>query len=90
MNSLPVFPVHLVFMMSCTLPKLRLQYESFYTMQLYLCGVVGKRLEKLRRLVNSAGGLRFNQLGEELTHIVMGEPDQDVKSFLAKASHRSV
>ncbi|MCJ8745696.1 hypothetical protein PDJAM_G00133130 [Pangasius djambal] len=56
--------------------------------KLYLCGMVGKRLEKLRRLVNSAGGLHFNQLGEELTHIVMGEPDQDVKSFLAKASHR--
>uniref|UniRef100_A0AAR2JN48 BRCT domain-containing protein n=1 Tax=Pygocentrus nattereri TaxID=42514 RepID=A0AAR2JN48_PYGNA len=56
--------------------------------KLYLCGVVGKRLEKLRRLVNSAGGLRFNQLGEELTHIVMGEPDQDVKNFLAKATHR--
>ncbi|KAK3541594.1 hypothetical protein QTP86_033095 [Hemibagrus guttatus] len=56
--------------------------------KLYLCGVVGKRLEKLRRLVNSAGGLRFNQLGEELTHIVMGEPDQDVQSFLAKVSHR--
>ncbi|XP_053083876.1 DNA topoisomerase 2-binding protein 1 isoform X2 [Pangasianodon hypophthalmus] len=56
--------------------------------KLYLCGMVGKRLEKLRRLVNSAGGLHFNQLGEELTHIVMGEPDQDVKSFLAKVSHR--
>ncbi|KAI5617083.1 DNA topoisomerase 2-binding protein 1 isoform X1 [Silurus asotus] len=56
--------------------------------KLYLCGVVGKRLEKLRRLVNSAGGLHFNQLGEELTHILMGEPDQDVKSFLTKASHR--
>ncbi|KAL6462635.1 hypothetical protein MHYP_G00290570 [Metynnis hypsauchen] len=56
--------------------------------KLYLCGVVGKRLEKLRRLVNSAGGLRFNQLGEDLTHIVMGEPDQDVKNFLAKATHR--
>ncbi|XP_060756012.1 DNA topoisomerase 2-binding protein 1 isoform X2 [Neoarius graeffei] len=56
--------------------------------KLYLCGVVGKRLEKLRRLVNSGGGLHFNQLSEELTHIAMGEPDQDVKSFLTKASHR--
>ncbi|XP_066502923.1 DNA topoisomerase 2-binding protein 1 isoform X2 [Hoplias malabaricus] len=56
--------------------------------KLYLCGISGKRLEKLRRLVNSAGGLRFNQPGEELTHIVMGEPDQDVKNFLAKATHR--
>ncbi|XP_062841967.1 DNA topoisomerase 2-binding protein 1 [Trichomycterus rosablanca] len=56
--------------------------------KLYLCGVVGKKLEKLRRLVNSTGGLRFNQLGEDLTHIVMGEPDQDVKNFLSKATHR--
>ncbi|XP_017308606.1 DNA topoisomerase 2-binding protein 1 isoform X4 [Ictalurus punctatus] len=56
--------------------------------KLYLCGIVGKRLEKLRRLVNSAGGLHFNQLGEELTHIVMGEPDLDVKGFLTKAIHR--
>ncbi|XP_072547002.1 DNA topoisomerase 2-binding protein 1 isoform X3 [Salminus brasiliensis] len=56
--------------------------------KLYLCGVTGKRLEKLRRLVNTAGGLRFNQPGEELTHIVMGEPDQDVKNFLSKANHR--
>lgn len=40
--------------------------------------------------MNSAGGLRFNQLGEELTHIVMGDTDQDVQSFLAKVSHRSV
>uniref|UniRef100_A0A8B9L3Y7 BRCT domain-containing protein n=1 Tax=Astyanax mexicanus TaxID=7994 RepID=A0A8B9L3Y7_ASTMX len=56
--------------------------------KLYLCGVTGKRLEKLRRLVNAAGGLRFNQPGEELTHIVMGEPDQDVKNFLSKANHR--
>uniref|UniRef100_A0A4W4ETD9 BRCT domain-containing protein n=1 Tax=Electrophorus electricus TaxID=8005 RepID=A0A4W4ETD9_ELEEL len=56
--------------------------------KLFLCGTAGKRLEKLRRLVNSAGGLRFNQPGEELTHIVMGEVDQDVKNFLAKAVHR--
>ncbi|XP_076868343.1 DNA topoisomerase 2-binding protein 1 [Brachyhypopomus gauderio] len=56
--------------------------------KLFLCGVTRKRMEKLRRLVNSAGGLRFNQPGEELTHIVMGDADQDVKNFLAKAAHR--
>uniref|UniRef100_A0A8D0CVV7 DNA topoisomerase II binding protein 1 n=1 Tax=Sander lucioperca TaxID=283035 RepID=A0A8D0CVV7_SANLU len=55
---------------------------------LYLCGLPGKKLEKLRRLVNSAGGLRFNQPSEELTHVVMGELDQDLKSFLSKATHR--
>lgn len=57
--------------------------------QLYLCGLSGKRLEKLRRLVNAAGGLRFNQLSEELTHIVMADPDPDIKNFLTKATHRS-
>ncbi|XP_057679751.1 DNA topoisomerase 2-binding protein 1 [Corythoichthys intestinalis] len=56
--------------------------------KLYLCGFPMKKLEKLRRLVNSAGGLRFNQPGEELTHVVMGEPDQDLKIFLSKATHR--
>ncbi|XP_068438409.1 DNA topoisomerase 2-binding protein 1 [Clinocottus analis] len=56
--------------------------------KLYLCGLPGKKLEKLRRLVNAAGGLRFNQPSEELTHVVMGEPDQDLKNFLFKATHR--
>lgn len=57
--------------------------------QLYLCGLPGKKQEKLRRLVNAAGGLRFNQPSEELTHVVMGELDQDLKNFLSKATHRS-
>ncbi|XP_037612697.1 DNA topoisomerase 2-binding protein 1 isoform X1 [Sebastes umbrosus] len=56
--------------------------------KLYLCGLPGKKLEKLRRLVNAAGGLRFNQPSEELTHVVMGELDQDLKNFLFKATHR--
>ncbi|XP_028289233.1 DNA topoisomerase 2-binding protein 1 isoform X2 [Parambassis ranga] len=56
--------------------------------KLYLCGLPGKKLEKLRRLVNVAGGLRFNQPSEELTHVVMGELDQDIKNFFSKATHR--
>ncbi|XP_068604125.1 DNA topoisomerase 2-binding protein 1 [Brachionichthys hirsutus] len=56
--------------------------------KLYLCGLPAKKLEKLRRLVNSAGGLRFNQPSEDLTHVVMGELDQDLKSFLSKVTHR--
>ncbi|KAI3355378.1 hypothetical protein L3Q82_018222 [Scortum barcoo] len=56
--------------------------------KLYLCGLPGKKLEKLRRLVNAAGGLRFNQPSEDLTHVVMGELDQDFKNFLSKATHR--
>ncbi|XP_061096834.1 DNA topoisomerase 2-binding protein 1 isoform X2 [Conger conger] len=56
--------------------------------KLFLCGFSGKKLEKLRRLVNGAGGLRFNQPSEDLTHVIMGEPDQELKSFLSKATHR--
>ncbi|XP_077410568.1 DNA topoisomerase 2-binding protein 1 isoform X2 [Vanacampus margaritifer] len=56
--------------------------------KLYLCGMPVKKLEKLRRLVSAAGGLRFNQPSEELTHVVLGEPDQDLKTFLSKATHR--
>ncbi|KAK2859645.1 hypothetical protein Q5P01_004265 [Channa striata] len=56
--------------------------------KLYLCGLPEKKLDKLRRLVNAAGGLRFNQPSEELTHVVMGELDQDVKTFFSKATHR--
>lgn len=56
--------------------------------KLYLCGLSAKKLDKLRRLVNAAGGLHFNQPSEELTHVVMGELDQDLKNFLSKATHR--
>ncbi|XP_023806147.1 DNA topoisomerase 2-binding protein 1 isoform X1 [Oryzias latipes] len=56
--------------------------------KLYLCGLPLKKLEKLRRLVNNAGGLRFNQPSEELTHVVMGEPDQELTKFLSKAAYR--
>ncbi|XP_054479173.1 DNA topoisomerase 2-binding protein 1 [Anoplopoma fimbria] len=62
--------------------------DIFDGCKMYLCGLPGKKLEKLRRLVNAAGGLRFNQPSEELTHVVMGELDQDLKNFLSKATHR--
>ncbi|XP_034022870.1 DNA topoisomerase 2-binding protein 1 [Thalassophryne amazonica] len=56
--------------------------------KLYLCGLPGKKLEKLRHLVNAAGGLRFNQPSEDLTHVVVGDLNEDLKNFLAKVTHR--
>ncbi|XP_061569064.1 DNA topoisomerase 2-binding protein 1 [Cololabis saira] len=56
--------------------------------KLYLCGLPLKKLEKLRRLVNAAGGLRFNQPSEELTHVVMGDLDKKFKEFLSTVTHR--
>lgn len=47
-----------------------------------------KKLDKLRRLVNAAGGLHFNQPSEELTHVVMGQLEEDIKNFISKSTHR--
>ncbi|XP_015251316.1 PREDICTED: DNA topoisomerase 2-binding protein 1 [Cyprinodon variegatus] len=56
--------------------------------KLYLSGFPEKKLEKLRRLVNAAGGLRFNQPSEDLTHVVVREVDQELRKFLSTATHR--
>uniref|UniRef100_A0A3P9NDX8 DNA topoisomerase II binding protein 1 n=1 Tax=Poecilia reticulata TaxID=8081 RepID=A0A3P9NDX8_POERE len=56
--------------------------------KLYLSGFPEKKLEKLRRLVSAAGGLRFNQPREDLTHVVVREVDQDLQKFLSTATHR--
>ncbi|KAM4544166.1 DNA topoisomerase 2-binding protein 1 isoform 1-T2 [Fundulus diaphanus] len=56
--------------------------------KLYLSGFPEKKLEKLRRLVNAAGGLRFNQPSEDLTHVVVREVDQELQKFLSAATHR--
>ena len=47
-------------------------------LQLYLCGFTERQMEKLSRLVNRGGGVRFSQLGEKVTHVVMGEQEADI------------
>ncbi|CAN2389693.1 Topoisomerase (DNA) II binding protein 1 [Pristimantis euphronides] len=56
--------------------------------RIYVCGFGGRRLDKLRRLINSGGGLRFNQLTGDITHVVAGENDEELKQFLNKTDHR--
>uniref|UniRef100_A0A3B5LZJ7 DNA topoisomerase II binding protein 1 n=1 Tax=Xiphophorus couchianus TaxID=32473 RepID=A0A3B5LZJ7_9TELE len=56
--------------------------------KLYLSGFPEKNLEKLRRLVSAAGGLRFNQPREDLTHVIVREVDQELQKFLSTATHR--
>ncbi|XP_047206276.1 DNA topoisomerase 2-binding protein 1 [Girardinichthys multiradiatus] len=56
--------------------------------KLYLSGFPEKKLEKLRRLINAAGGLRFNQPSEDLTHVVVREVDLELQKFLSTATHR--
>ncbi|XP_005406872.1 PREDICTED: DNA topoisomerase 2-binding protein 1 isoform X2 [Chinchilla lanigera] len=56
--------------------------------RIYLCGFSGRKLDKLRRLINSGGGVRFNQLNEDVTHIIVGDYDDELKQFWNKSAHR--
>ncbi|NXS63818.1 TOPB1 protein, partial [Brachypteracias leptosomus] len=56
--------------------------------RIYLCGFSGRKLDKMRRLINSGGGVRFNQLNEDVTHVILGEDSEELKHFLDKTAHR--
>ncbi|XP_071417341.1 DNA topoisomerase 2-binding protein 1 isoform X2 [Pithys albifrons albifrons] len=56
--------------------------------RIYLCGFSGKKLDKMRRLINFGGGVRFNHLNEDITHVVLGENNDELKHFLDKTAHR--
>ncbi|XP_066484231.1 DNA topoisomerase 2-binding protein 1 isoform X3 [Tiliqua scincoides] len=56
--------------------------------RIYLCGFNGKKLDKMRRLINSGGGVRFNQLNEDVTHVIVGDCDDELKQFLKKSAQR--
>ncbi|NXU55166.1 TOPB1 protein, partial [Turnix velox] len=56
--------------------------------RIYLCGFSGRKLDKMRRLINCAGGVRFNQLNEDVTHVILGENNDELKHFLDKTAHR--
>ncbi|XP_061443037.1 DNA topoisomerase 2-binding protein 1 isoform X2 [Rhineura floridana] len=57
--------------------------------RIYLCGFSGRKLDKMRRLINFGGGVRFNQLNEDVTHVIVGDSDDDeLKQFLKKTAQR--
>ncbi|NXX74850.1 TOPB1 protein, partial [Urocolius indicus] len=56
--------------------------------RIYLCGFSGRKLDKMRRLINCGGGVRFNQLHEDVTHVILGENNDELKHFLDKTTHR--
>ncbi|KAM8967060.1 DNA topoisomerase 2-binding protein 1 [Pelodytes ibericus] len=56
--------------------------------RIYVCGFGGRKLDKLRKLINSGGGVRFNQITADVTHIIVGENDDELKQFLNKTDHR--
>ncbi|XP_056376623.1 DNA topoisomerase 2-binding protein 1 isoform X2 [Hyla sarda] len=56
--------------------------------RIYVCGFGGRKLDKLRRLINSGGGVRFNQLTGDVTHVIAGDNDEELKQFFHKTDHR--
>ncbi|NXO65385.1 TOPB1 protein, partial [Phainopepla nitens] len=56
--------------------------------RIYLCGFSGRKLDKMRRLINCGGGVRFNQLNEDVTHVIVGENNNELKNFLDRTTHR--
>lgn len=56
--------------------------------KIYLSGFGGKKLDQLRRMINFGGGVRFNQTSEDVTHVIVGEEDKELKQCLNKLSHR--
>ncbi|XP_009954120.1 PREDICTED: DNA topoisomerase 2-binding protein 1 [Leptosomus discolor] len=56
--------------------------------RIYLCGFSGRKLDKMRRLINCGGGVRFNQLNEDVTHVILGENNDELEHFLDKTAHR--
>ncbi|XP_048367184.1 DNA topoisomerase 2-binding protein 1 isoform X2 [Sphaerodactylus townsendi] len=56
--------------------------------RIYLSGFSGRKLDKMRRLINSGGGVRFNHLNEDVTHVIVGDSDDELKQFLKKTSQR--
>ncbi|XP_014733913.1 PREDICTED: DNA topoisomerase 2-binding protein 1 isoform X1 [Sturnus vulgaris] len=56
--------------------------------RIYLSGFSGRKLEKMRKLINCGGGVRFNQINEDVTHVIVGENNDELKDFLDKTAHR--
>ncbi|XP_071479717.1 DNA topoisomerase 2-binding protein 1-like [Diadema antillarum] len=56
--------------------------------KIFLSGFGGQHLEKLRRIVNAGGGTRFNQINENVSHVVIGnrvdEHIAELKSLQSK------
>ena len=51
--------------------------------KIYLSGLPEDLLDQIRKLINTAGGMRFNTLNSNVTHIIIGEiVSTDIKKFL--------
>lgn len=48
--------------------------------KIFLSGFSGQKLERLRKIINSGGGTRFNQINEIVSHVIVGNKvDTDIE-----------
>lgn len=48
-------------------------FNNFYKWQLFLCGFSEEQLEKLIRVINKGGGVRYGVMSDAVTHVVVGD-----------------
>ncbi len=56
--------------------------------KVFLSGFSGARLEKLRKIINTGGATRFNQINESVSHVVMGQKVPEHIDLLMQSSYR--
>ena len=73
-----------------TLDKISFRNSALFLdgCKIFLCGSSTKSNDILRRLINSGGGMRFNQMSDDITHVVIVDSiTREVERFLQKSEH---
>ncbi|XP_070586247.1 DNA topoisomerase 2-binding protein 1 isoform X3 [Erythrolamprus reginae] len=68
--------------------SLQAQEDLLDGCRIYLCGFSARKLDKMKKLINTGGAVRFNQLNEDVTHVIVGDCDDELKQFLKKTERR--
>ncbi|XP_023933099.1 DNA topoisomerase 2-binding protein 1 isoform X2 [Lingula anatina] len=59
--------------------------------KLFLSGFKSSQIEKLRRIINTGGGTRFNQLNDNVSHVIVGEAvEEHIKQIMEMKSRPHV
>lgn len=54
---------------------------------MYLAGFKDNEEEKIRRILNYGGAIRFTELNESVTHVIVGNPNKHDLNNIKMANH---
>lgn len=54
--------------------------------RIFVNGFSGLQLEKIYKIINAGGGMRFSKLNENITHTILGEKDENILRFIEEQS----